>query len=54
VDNKFNPNPNKTVYYRSMTWEEEIMNPLYGVVVDKDADPKKIVHSKYVQVGRGG
>jgi hypothetical protein len=53
VNNKFNPNSNKTVYYGSMTWEE-MMNPFYGVVVGKDADPKKIVHSKYVQVGGGG
>jgi hypothetical protein len=30
------------------------MNPFYGVVVGKDVDPKKIVHSKYVQVGDGG
>ena len=41
-NNKFNPNPNKTVYYGEMTWEE-MMNPFFGVVVDKDADPKKIV-----------
>jgi hypothetical protein len=52
-NNKFNPNPNKTVYYGSMTWEE-MMNPFYGVVVSPDADPGKIVHSKYVQVGGGG
>ena len=53
VNNKFNPNPNKTVYYGTMTWEE-MMNPFYGVVVDKDADPHKLVKSKYVQVGGGG
>jgi len=53
ANNKFNPNPNKTVYYGSMTWEE-MMNPFYGVVVAKDADPKNIVHSKYVQVEGGG
>ena len=53
VNNKFNPNPNKTVYYGSMTWEE-MMNPFYGVVVGKDADPKKIVKSKYLQVEGGG
>src|SRR6202043_2398107 len=50
VNNKFNPNPNKTVYYGTMTWEE-MMNPFYGVVVGKDVDPKSIVHSKYSQVG---
>jgi len=53
ANNKFNPNPNKTVYYGSMTWEE-MMNPFYGVVVGIDADPSKIVRSKYVQVGNGG
>jgi hypothetical protein len=41
-NNKFNPNPNKTVYYGEMTWEE-MMFPFFGVVVDKDADPDKIV-----------
>ncbi len=52
-NNKFNPNPNKTVYYGSMTWEE-MMNPFYGVVVSGDTDPNTIVRSKYVQVGGGG
>jgi hypothetical protein len=41
-NNKFNPNPNRTVYYGEMTWEE-MMFPFFGVVVDKDADPKKIL-----------
>src|SRR5579864_1050658 len=41
-NNKFNPNPNKTVYYGEMTWEE-MMNPFFGVVVDKNADPKKVI-----------
>jgi hypothetical protein len=53
ANNKFNPNPDKTVYYGSMTWEE-MMNPFYGVVVSAGSDPDKIVHSKYVQVGGGG
>ena len=41
-NNKANPNPNRTVYYGEMTWEE-MMLAFYGVVVDKNADPKKIV-----------
>ena len=41
-NNKFNPNPNKTVYYGEMTWEE-MMFPFFGVVVDKDADPRRIL-----------
>ena len=51
--NKSNPNPNKTVYYGSMTWEE-MMNPFYSVLVDPDVDPRTIVRSKYQQVGGGG
>jgi len=53
VNNKFNPNPSRTVYYGSMTWEE-MMNPFYSVVVPKDANPREIVRSKYQQVGGGG
>ena len=53
TNNRFNPDPNKTVYYGTMTWEE-MMNPFYSVVVGKDADPRKIVKSKYSQVGGGG
>ena len=51
--NKFNPNPNRTVYYGSMTWEE-MMNPFYSVLVDPDVDPRTIVRSRYQQVGGGG
>ncbi|PWT97411.1 MAG: thiol-disulfide isomerase [Terriglobia bacterium] len=42
VNNKFNPNPNRTVYYGEMTWEE-MMNPFFGVVVEGDVDPNKIL-----------
>jgi hypothetical protein len=42
VNNKWNPNPSKTVYYGEMTWEE-MMFPFFGVVVDKSADPTKIL-----------
>jgi len=42
ANNKFNPNPNRTVYFGEMTWEE-MMTPFYGVVVDRNADPAKIV-----------
>jgi hypothetical protein len=42
VNNKFNPNPNKTVYYGEMTWEE-MMFPFFGVVVDRNVDPKRIL-----------
>jgi hypothetical protein len=53
VSNRSNPDPNKTVYYGSMTWEE-MMNPFYSVVVPANVDPRTIVRSKYVQVGGGG
>jgi len=41
-DNSPNNNPNKTVYYGEMTWEE-MMFPFFGVVVDKNVDPKKVM-----------
>jgi hypothetical protein len=41
-NNKWNPNPNKTVYYGEMTWEE-MMFPFFGVLVDKNVNPDKIV-----------
>jgi len=53
LNNKFNPNPNRTVYYGTMTWEE-MMNPFYSVVVPAGTDPKNVVRSKYLQVGGGG
>ena len=52
-NNKFNPNPNRTVYYGSMTWEE-MMNPFYSIVIPKDVDARNVVRSKYLQVGGGG
>ena len=52
-NNKFNPNPNRTVYYGTMTWEE-MMNPFYSVVVPAGVDPGKVVRSKYLQVNGGG
>ena len=53
TSNRSNPNPNKTVYYGSMTWEE-MMNPFYSVVVPAGVDPRNVVRSKYQQVGGGG
>ncbi len=40
--NKFNPNPNQTVYYGDMTWEE-MMSPFFGVVVPSSVDPAKVM-----------
>jgi len=42
VNNKFNPDPNRTVYYGDMTWEE-MMFPFFSVVVDKGAERKQII-----------
>ena len=53
ANNKFNPNPNKTVYYGTMTWEE-MMFPFFGVVVDQDADPRKIIKSSFSFAAGGG
>jgi len=44
-NNKFNPNPKRTVYYGEMTWEE-MMSGFFGVVVDKDVNPNKIITSR--------
>ncbi|MDP9053808.1 MAG: cytochrome c [Acidobacteriota bacterium] len=44
-NNKYNPNPNKTVYYGDMTWDE-MMAPAYGLVVeDKAVDQKMVLKS---------
>jgi len=51
-NNKFNPDPNKTVYYGNMTWEE-MMFPFFGVVVDPKADPSKLVKTP-VRFASGG
>jgi hypothetical protein len=42
ANNKFNPDPNRIVYYGDMTWEE-MMFPFFSVVVDKSVDPKKVI-----------
>jgi len=42
ANNKFNPDPNRTVYYGDMSWEE-MMFPFFSVVVDKNVDARKIM-----------
>lgn len=51
ANNKFNPDPNRTVYYGDMSWEE-MMYPFFSVVVDKGVDMKKII--KIVNGRQGG
>lgn len=41
ANNRYNPNPNQTVYYGDMTWEE-MMAPFFGVLVDKSIDDKQV------------
>ena len=50
ANNKFNPDPNATVYYGDMTWEE-MMFPFFSVVVDQSVNPKTIIR---VSRGRAG
>ena len=42
INNKFNPDPNRTVYYGEMSWEE-MMHAFFSVVIDQDVDPRTIV-----------
>ena len=45
ANNKFNPDPNATVYYGDQTWEE-MHFPSYGLVLDNpDLDARKVVRS---------
>jgi hypothetical protein len=40
--NRFNPNPNRTVYLGRMTWEE-MMAPFFGVLVDSNVNPSDVL-----------
>jgi hypothetical protein len=51
--NRFNPNPNRTVYLGRMTWEE-MMAPFFGVLIDRDADPTKVLKLGRSLVSGGG
>jgi len=44
ANNKFNPDPNRTVYFGNMTWEE-MFTPFFAITVDKSVDPKKAIKS---------
>jgi hypothetical protein len=45
ANNKFNPDPNATVYYGDQTWEE-MHFPSYGLVLDDiSTDPKKVIRN---------
>jgi hypothetical protein len=40
--NRFNPDPNRTVYRGRMTWEE-MMSPFFSIVTDTKTDAKTIL-----------
>jgi hypothetical protein len=40
--NKFNPDPNRTVYPGRMTWEE-MFNPFFGLLIDRDTNPGEVL-----------
>jgi hypothetical protein len=42
VNNRFNPDPTKEVAWGNLTSEEMVL-PWFGVIVDKNADPEKIL-----------
>jgi hypothetical protein len=42
ANNRFNPNPNRDVWWGDQTWEE-MMIPFLGVIVDPDIDPTKVI-----------
>jgi hypothetical protein len=42
ANNKFNPDPTKDVFSGTQTWEE-MMAAFFGVVVDVDVDPRKVM-----------
>ena len=42
TSNKYNPNPNRTVYQGRMTWEE-MFAPFFGVLIDVSTDPTKVL-----------
>jgi hypothetical protein len=51
-NNKFNPDPSRTVYNGNMTWEE-MFSPFFAITVDKSVDPTKAIKAPRV-TGAGG
>jgi hypothetical protein len=51
--NRFNPNPDRTVYLGRMTWEE-MMAPFFGVLIDSKVDPNQVLKlGRFAVVGDG-
>lgn len=53
VNNKFNPNPNATVYYGGMVWEE-MSSGFVGMLVDKNIAPEKVFRRAQRLEGQAG
>ena len=51
ANNKFNPDPNQTVYNGDMTWEE-MFAPFFAISVDKSVDPGKVIKTS-LRIGGG-
>jgi hypothetical protein len=51
--NRFNPNPNRTIYLGRMTWEE-MMAPFFGILIDKDTNPTTVIKlGRFLKDGDG-
>jgi len=46
VNNKFNPDPTRTVYQGNMTWEE-MFAPFFTITVDKSVNPAKVLKAPF-------
>ena len=53
TSNKYNPNPNRTIYQGNMTWEE-MMSPFMAILVDVKTDPTKVFKRRTGQAVEGG
>jgi Copper type II ascorbate-dependent monooxygenase, C-terminal domain len=53
ANNKFNPDPEQTVYYGDMTWEE-MMTPFFSVTVAPGVDTRKVIRVVRGEQKRGG
>jgi hypothetical protein len=50
VNNKFNPDPSRTVYQGNMTWEE-MFAPFFTITVDKTVNLAKVLKVPFATAG---
>ena len=51
--NRHNPNPERTVHLGRMTWEE-MMAPFFGILIDANVDPNKVIRlGRFTAIGDG-